>query len=104
MAVVLPTPLLVISYTETTLQWFAPTCTPRVRPLHRRPRHPQNAGRLDLRLAGGEHPPSLNEPRTHERLGTPDVRPALLSGFHAGDGAFFDDLPLELCDGAQDLI
>jgi hypothetical protein len=30
----------------------------------------QNAGSLDLRLAGGEHPTSFREPRTHERLGT----------------------------------
>jgi hypothetical protein len=41
--------------------------------LNRRPRHPQNAGCLDLRLAGGEHPASFGKPGTHERLRTTDV-------------------------------
>jgi hypothetical protein len=36
--------------------------------------------------------------------GATDVRPALLGGFHAGDGALFDDLALELGDRTQDVI
>jgi hypothetical protein len=55
--------------------------------------------RADL-VAGGKHPTKLRQAVTHERLGTTDVRPALLGGFHAGDGAFFDDLALEFRDGA----
>jgi hypothetical protein len=33
-----------------------------------------------------------------------DMRPALLGGFHARDGALFDDLALELSDGTEDVI
>jgi hypothetical protein len=46
-------------------------------PLDRRPGHPQNAGRFDLRLAGGKHPTSFGKPRTHERLRTTAERPGL---------------------------
>jgi hypothetical protein len=40
----------------------APTATTRVRSLYRRPGHSQDAGRFDLRLAGGEHPASFGKP------------------------------------------
>jgi hypothetical protein len=32
------------------------------------------------------------------------VRPTLFGGFHASNGALFDDLALELRDSAQDVI
>ena len=54
--------------------------------MNRRPRHPQNAGRLDLRLAGGEHPAGFGQPGTRERLRPADMRPALPRSLHAGDG------------------
>ena len=59
---------------------------------------------FDLRLALLEHPLCGGKPRARERLGPADVRPALLGGFHAGDGAFFDHLALEFSDGTQHVI
>jgi hypothetical protein len=41
---------------------LAPAATAGVSPLNCRAGHLQNAGRLDLRLAGGEHPASFGEP------------------------------------------